>query len=88
MEGGSGGSGMRLVGLPEGAEGSNAAGFLRVDFSRWIPSLKGCDIEIGRAHRVCGGGEGAPVGLALSSSVCWDGMTNRRSWEVLGGLVQ
>ncbi len=43
---------MRLVGLPEGAEGSNAAGFLRVNLSKWIPSLKGRDIEIDRAHRV------------------------------------
>ncbi len=40
-----------LVGLPEGAEGSNAAGFLRVNLSKWIP-LKGHDIEIDRAHRV------------------------------------
>ncbi len=41
-----------LVGLPEGPEGSNAAGFLRVNLSKWIPSLKGHDIEIDRAHRV------------------------------------
>ncbi len=31
---------VRLVGLPEGAEGSDAAGFLRVNLSKWIPSLK------------------------------------------------
>ncbi len=37
---------VRLVGLPEGAEGSNAAGFLRVNLSKWIPSLRGRDIEI------------------------------------------
>ncbi len=43
---------VRLVGLPEGAEGSDAAGFLRANLSKWIPSLKGCDIEIDRAHRV------------------------------------
>ncbi len=42
---------MRLVGLPEGTEGSNTAGFLRVNLSRWIPSLRGRDIEI-RTHRV------------------------------------
>ncbi len=42
---------VRLVGLPEGAEGSNTAGFLRVNLSRWISSLRGRDIEI-RAHRV------------------------------------
>ncbi len=32
---------VRLVGLPEGAEGSDVAGFLRVNLSKWIPSLKG-----------------------------------------------
>ncbi len=46
---------MRLVGLPEGAEGSNAAGFLRVNLSKWIPSLKGRDIEIDQAHHVYDG---------------------------------
>ncbi len=40
---------VRLVGLPEGAEGSDVAGFLRVDLSKWIPSLKGRNIEIDRA---------------------------------------
>ncbi len=43
---------MRLVGLPEGAEGSDAAGFLRANLSKWIPSLKDHDIEIDRAHRI------------------------------------
>ncbi len=47
---------VRLVGLPEGMEGSDVAGFLRVDLSKWIPSLRGRGIEIGRAHRVCDGG--------------------------------
>ncbi len=47
------------LGLPEGAEGSNAAGFLRVNLSKWIPSLKGRDIEIDRAHRVNDGGRGS-----------------------------
>ncbi len=46
---------MRLVGLPEGVEGSDAAGFLRVNLSRWIPSLGGRDIEIDQAHRVYDG---------------------------------
>ncbi len=46
---------VRLVGLPEGAEGSNTAGFLRVNLSKWIPSLKGHEIEIDRAHRVYDG---------------------------------
>ncbi len=41
-----------LVGLPEGAEGSDTAGFLRVNLSKWIPSLRDRDIEIDRAHRV------------------------------------
>ncbi len=50
---------VRLVGLPEGAEGPNAAGFLRVNLSKWIPSLKGHDIEIDRAHRVYDGGRGS-----------------------------
>ncbi len=50
---------VRLVGLPEGAEGSNAAGYLRVHFSKWIPSLKGHDIEIDWAHRVYDGGRGS-----------------------------
>ncbi len=63
---------VRLVGLSEGAEGaegaegSNAAGFLRVNLSKWIPSLKGCDIEIDRACMTEGG---APIGRALSSSM-------------------
>ncbi len=39
-----------LVGLPEGAEGTNAAGFLRVNLSKWIPSLRGRDIEIDRVR--------------------------------------
>ncbi len=46
---------VRLVGLPEGAEGSNAAGFLRVNLSKWIPSLKDRNIEIDRAHHVYDG---------------------------------
>ncbi len=37
---------VRLVGLPEGMEGSDVAGFLRINLSKWIPSLKGRDIEI------------------------------------------
>ncbi len=46
---------IRLVGLPEGMEGSDVAGFLRVNLSKWIPSLRGRDIEIDRAHRVYDG---------------------------------
>ncbi len=50
---------VRLVGLPEGAEGSNVAGFLRVNLSKWIPSLKGHDIEIDRVHRLYDRGRGS-----------------------------
>ncbi len=48
-----------LVGLPEGMEGPDAAGFLRANLSKWIPSLRGRDIEIDRAHRVYDGGRGS-----------------------------
>ncbi len=47
---------VRLVGLPEGPD---AAGFLRVNLSKWIPSLRGRDIEIDWAHRVYDGGRGS-----------------------------
>ncbi len=50
---------VRLVGLPEGTEGPDAAGFLRVNLSKWIPSLRGRDIEIDRVHRVYDGGRGS-----------------------------
>ncbi len=50
---------VRLVGLPEGAEGSDVAGFLRVNLYKWIPSLKGRNIEIDWAHRVYDGGRGS-----------------------------
>ncbi len=50
---------VRLVGLPVGAEGSDVAGFLRVNLSKWIPSLRDRDIEIDRAHRVYNGGRGS-----------------------------
>ncbi len=46
---------VRLVGLPEGAEGSDAAGFLRVNLSKLISSLKCRNIEIDRAHCVYDG---------------------------------
>ncbi len=57
---------VRLVGLPEGTEGTNAASFLRVNLSKWIPSLRGRDIEIDQACMTEGG---APIGHGLSSSV-------------------
>ncbi len=50
---------LRLVGLPEGMEGPDAAGFLRANLSKWIPSLRGREIEIDRAHRVYDGGRGS-----------------------------
>ncbi len=46
---------IRLVGLAEGMEGSDVAGFLRINLSKWIPSLKGRNIKIDRAHRVYDG---------------------------------
>ncbi len=50
---------VRLVGLPEGMEGPDVAGFLRANLSKWIPSLRGRDIEIDRAHRGYDGGRGS-----------------------------
>ncbi len=37
---------VRLVGLPEGAEGSDAAGFLSVNLSKWIPSLRAVTLRL------------------------------------------
>ncbi len=68
---------VRLVGLPEAAEGSDAAGFLRVNLSKWIPSLRGRDIEIerrilsapclsrSRMPQLCGGTTGEQQPLFL-----------------------
>ncbi len=59
---------VRLVGLPEGMEGPDAAGFLRANLSKWIPSLRAVTLRlIGRI--ACMTEEGAPIGCALSSSV-------------------
>ncbi len=76
MEDRSRGKNVRLVGLPEGMEGPDAAGFLRANLSKWIPSLRGRDIEIDRAHRVYDGGRGS------------DGMTDQISWKVLGRRIR
>ncbi|KAJ8014618.1 hypothetical protein DPEC_G00017510 [Dallia pectoralis] len=46
---------VRLVGLPEAVEGSDAIGYLKVNLPKWIPSLVGRDIDIERAHRVYDG---------------------------------
>ncbi len=43
--------------------------FLRANLSKWIPSLRGRDIEIDRAHRVYDEG-GAPIGAAHSHLPC------------------
>ncbi len=63
---------VRLVGLPEGTEGTNAASFLRVNLSKWIPSLRGRDIEIDRAHLVYDGGR--------SSGRCFSGPAGGACW--------
>lgn len=46
---------IRIVGLPETAEGSDAVGYLKANLPKWIPSLAGHDIDIERAHRVYDG---------------------------------
>lgn len=43
---------IRLVGLAEGEEGSDALGFMQAQLPRWIPSLKNRQIEIDRTHRI------------------------------------
>ncbi len=61
--------------------------FLRANLSKWIPSLRGRDIEIDRAHRVYDGGRGSDRPRTLSS-VYWDGMTDQISWKVLGRRIR
>ncbi|KAL2091647.1 hypothetical protein ACEWY4_013910 [Coilia grayii] len=46
---------VRIVGLPESSEGSDTVGYLKANLPKWIPSLKGRDIDIERAHRVYDG---------------------------------
>ncbi len=78
---------VRLVGLPEGMEGPEAAVFLRANLSKWIPSLRAVTLRlIGRIACMMEGG--APIGRALSSSVYWDGMTDQISWKVLGRRIR
>ncbi len=43
---------IRLVGLAEGEEGSDALGFMQTQLPLWIPSLNNRPIEIDRAHRI------------------------------------
>ncbi|KAJ7996403.1 hypothetical protein DPEC_G00236720 [Dallia pectoralis] len=45
-------SNLRLVGLKEGEEGSDPAGFLTTNLPKWIPALQGRPIHIERAHRL------------------------------------
>ncbi len=77
----SGRDGVRLVGLPEGMGGLDAAGFLRADLSGWVPSLRGRGIGIDRARRVCDGGRGSGRPRTLIFRVLrWRGRP-----DVLGG---
>lgn len=43
---------LRLINLPEGEEGDDAAAFLQARLHRWFPSLNGMKAEVDRAHRV------------------------------------
>ncbi|KAL1277460.1 hypothetical protein QQF64_024133 [Cirrhinus molitorella] len=43
---------IRLVGLAEGEEGSDALGYMQTQLPLWIPSLKNRSFEIDRAHRI------------------------------------
>lgn len=43
---------IRVIGLPERAEGSNATQFLSRSLPEWFPTLRGLQIEIMRAHRI------------------------------------
>ncbi len=49
----------KMTDMEDRSRRNNAAGFLRANLSMWIPSLKGHDIEIDRAHRVYDGGRGS-----------------------------
>lgn len=46
---------VRLIGLTEGTEGSDAVGFLQTNLPKWFPALKDRRIEVDRAHRIYGG---------------------------------
>ncbi len=78
---------VRLVGLPEGMEGPDAAVFLRANLSKWFLPWGAVTLRlIGRIACMTEGG--APIGRALSSSVYWDGMTDQISWKVLGRRIR
>ncbi len=59
---------IRLVGLPEGMEGSDVAGFLRINLSRWIPSWRVVTSRL-TEHTACMMEGKTPIGRVLSSSV-------------------
>ncbi len=78
---------VRLVGLPEGMEGPDAAVFSELIFpSGFLPWGAVTLRLIGRIACMTEGG--APIGRALSSSVYWDGMTDQISWKVLGRRIR
>ncbi|CAL1593371.1 unnamed protein product [Knipowitschia caucasica] len=43
---------VRLVNLPTGAEGGDPRGYIQKMLPTWIPSLRGSQVEIDRAHRI------------------------------------
>uniref|UniRef100_A0A3B1KGD5 L1 transposable element RRM domain-containing protein n=1 Tax=Astyanax mexicanus TaxID=7994 RepID=A0A3B1KGD5_ASTMX len=43
---------VRLVGLPEGTEGSDPTGFNQKAIKEWFPTLANSEMEVERAHRV------------------------------------
>ncbi len=59
---------VRLVGCQRGRRAPTWLVSFRVNLSKWIPSLKGRNIEIDRAHRVYDG-RNTPIGRVLSSSL-------------------
>ncbi len=78
---------VRLVGLPEGAEGPEQLVSSELIFpSGFLPWGPVTLRLIGRTACMTEGG--APIGRALSSSVYWDGMTDQISWRVLGRLIR
>lgn len=46
---------VRLVGLKEGAEGTQAAKYLVKSLRHWFPSLDAGKVEVMRAHRIYDG---------------------------------
>ncbi len=65
MEDGLGGTMLDWWDFQKGWRVQMQLGFLRANLSKWIPSLRGRDIEIDRAHRVYDGGRGSDRPRAL-----------------------